>query len=66
MGSVLASESRPVTVGKGIVMRLFLWLVVHVIFLPPLDWGLFGTAVAPMIAVAPLSFIWSMALHWAG
>ncbi|HEV8723712.1 MAG TPA: DUF6789 family protein [Candidatus Binatia bacterium] len=53
-GAVLASETRPVTVGKGVVLGLFLWLVLQVLFLPPLDWGLFGTAVTPMISVATL------------
>ncbi len=53
-GGVLAATTRRVTVGRGIALGVFLWLLMQVVVLPFLGWGAFGTAVTPMIAVATL------------
>jgi len=49
-----ATIARPVTVWRGIVLGVFLWLLMQVAVLPFLGWGMFGTAVTPAIAVATL------------
>ena len=53
-GGVLARLSSPVTVGKGVVLALILWLGMQVVVLPFLGWGVFGSSLTPRIAVATL------------
>ncbi len=53
-GAILARIARPVTLRKGISLGVGLWVIMQVTFLPFLDWGLFGTAITPQIAVATL------------
>jgi len=53
-GAVLAALIRPVTVWKGLGLGVLLWLGMQLVFLPFLGWGLFGTAITPLIAVATL------------
>jgi hypothetical protein len=51
-GAVLAVAAPPVTIGKGIGLGIFLWLVMQMIVLPLLGWGIFGMKAAPAIAIA--------------
>lgn len=53
-GAVLAAIARPVTFLKGLGWGLVLWVVMGLVFLPLVGWGLFGTSIAPQIAVATL------------
>lgn len=65
-GGVLASATRPVTLGKGIGVAIFLWLVMQLAVLPFLGWGFFGTAVTPKIAVVTLllHLVYGATLGW--
>lgn len=65
-GAVLAQMVEPVTVGKGILLGIGLWLIMQVVFLPYIGWGLFGTAITPMIAVVTLvlHLIYGATLGW--
>ena len=51
---ILAASTRPVTIWKGLGLGVFLWLLMQIIVLPLLDWGAFGTAETPAIAVGTL------------
>ncbi len=51
---LLATQVRPVTIGKGLALGAGLWLLMQVIVLPLLGWGLFGRAVTPAIAMGTL------------
>jgi hypothetical protein len=53
-GAALAAFVRPVTIGKGIALGVFLWIVMQIVVLPFLGWGAFGVAITPAIAVATL------------
>lgn len=53
-GGVLARLSSSVTIGKGVLLALLLWLGMQVLVLPFLGWGVFGTALTVKIAVATL------------
>lgn len=53
-GTALGRVAPPVTIGKGLVLGVGLWILMQVVFLPFLGWGLFGTAITPKIAVATL------------
>lgn len=53
-GAALAALTRPVTIWKGIGLGVFLWLGMQVVVFPFLDWGFFGVARTPWIAVATL------------
>lgn len=53
-GGVLAMVTYPVTVWKGVLLGVILWLLMQVFWLPFLGWGMFGVAVTPMIAGATL------------
>jgi hypothetical protein len=53
-GGVLALLVSRVTVWKGILGGIALWLLMQLVWLPLLGWGPFGTAVTPKIAVATL------------
>jgi hypothetical protein len=53
-GGLLATITGRVTVPKGLLLGLALWLVMQVIWLPYLGWGLFGMSVTPKIAVGTL------------
>ena len=54
-GAILAALVRPVTVWKGLGWGVLLWLVMQVAVFPFLDWGFFGVAITPRIAVATLA-----------
>ena len=43
-----------VTVRKGLLLGVALWLLMQLVWLPFLGWGVFGTAVTPKIAGATL------------
>jgi hypothetical protein len=53
-GAVLSAWTRPVTIGKGIGLGVFLWFIMQVVVLPFLGWGLFGSRVTLKIALATL------------
>jgi hypothetical protein len=53
-GGVLAMATYPVTVWKGVLLGIILWLLMQLFWLPFLGWGMFGVAVTPMIAGATL------------
>jgi hypothetical protein len=53
-GGALAVVSFPVTVWKGVLVGLMLWLLMQVVWLPFLGWGMFGVGLTPMIAGATL------------
>ena len=53
-GGVLALVTYPVTVWKGVLLGVMLWLLMQVFWLPFLGWGPFGVAVTPIIAGATL------------
>ncbi|WP_200900344.1 DUF6789 family protein [Rubrobacter aplysinae] len=53
-GAVLAALTRPITLLKGLGWGILLWVLMGVVFLPFVGWGLFGTSIAPQIAVATL------------
>lgn len=65
-GAILAALTRPVTIWKGIVLGIFLWLIMQVAVLPFLGWGLFGVGVTPKIAGATLilHLIYGTTLGW--
>lgn len=65
-GALLAAFVRPVTVGKGVGLGVFLWLIMQIAVLPFLGWGAFGMAITPMIAVATLvlHLIYGVTLGW--
>lgn len=65
-GGVLASVTRPVTVGKGIGLGVALWLLMQLVVLPFLGWGLFGAALTPTIAGATLvlHLVYGAVLGW--
>lgn len=65
-GAVLNQWGPPVTVGKGLALGVFLWLVMQVVVLPLLGWGLFGTGITPAIAVATLTLhvVYGGVLGW--
>ncbi|RBI59728.1 hypothetical protein DMJ13_21620 [halophilic archaeon] len=66
-GAVLARIARPVTIRKGLVLGVGLWILMQVAFLPFLGWGLFGTAITPKIAVTTLvlHLVYGGVLGWA-
>ncbi|MGH7647503.1 MAG: hypothetical protein ACREND_05260, partial [Gemmatimonadaceae bacterium] len=51
---VLAALGRPVTIGKGLLFGVALWLVMQLVWLPYLGWGAFGSTITPRIAGATL------------
>lgn len=53
-GALLAAWTRPITLGKGVALGVFLWLIMQIVVLPLLGWGLFGTAITSTIALATL------------
>jgi hypothetical protein len=53
-GGVLAMVTYPLTVWKGVLLGVILWLLMQVFWLPFLGWGMFGVAVTPIIAGATL------------
>lgn len=65
-GALFAGTVRSVSVWKGLGFGVFLWLVMGIVFLPLLEWGLFGSAVTPKIAVATLvlHLIYGGTLGW--
>lgn len=65
-GAILAAATRPVTVSKGLVLGVFLWLLMNVAVLPWLGWGLFGRAITLKIAAATLvlHLIYGAAYGW--
>lgn len=65
-GALLAAFVRPVTIGKGVALGVFLWLIMQIAVLPFLGWGAFGMAITPKIAVATLVLllIYGTTLGW--
>lgn len=65
-GAVLAATVQPVTLTRGLVLGVGLWLLMQIIVLPLLGWGLFGTAISPRVAIATLvlHLIYGAALGW--
>ncbi len=65
-GAVLASIARPITVGKGLLLGVILWLIMQVVVLPFLGWGAFGMGITPRIAMATLilHLIYGAVLGW--
>lgn len=65
-GAILAGAVRPVTIGKGLLLGVILWLVMQVVVLPYLGWGAFGFAITPRIAIATLvlHLIYGAVLGW--
>lgn len=65
-GAILAAATPPVTIGKGLGLGVFLWLLMNVAVLPWLGWGLFGRAVTLRIAVVTLilHLIYGAAYGW--
>lgn len=65
-GAVLAQTVEPVTVGKGVLLGVGLWLLMQVVFLPYIGWGLFGRVITPMIAVVTLALhlVYGATLGW--
>ena len=53
-GGVLAAASERITVWRGLVLGVGLWLLMQIIVLPFLGWGLFGVGQTPKIALATL------------
>ena len=50
----LAMASDPVTIGKGLGLGVFLWMLMQIVVLPFLGWGVFGMGITPAIALATL------------
>lgn len=65
-GLVFAESVSDATIGKGLLLGVFLWLLMQVAVLPMIGWGLFGTAVTPAIAGATLvlHLIYGAVLGW--
>lgn len=65
-GGAMARLTSRVTVGRGLVLGVALWLLMGVAVLPWLGWGLFGTARTPKIAVATLllHLLYGLTLGW--
>ena len=65
-GAVLSRVAVEVTLWRGLVLGIALWLMMQVFVLPLLEWGLFGTAVTPKIAIATLvlHLIYGSVLGW--
>lgn len=53
-GAVLAALVRPVTLGRGVMLGLGLWLLMQILVLPLLGWGLFGSAISMRVAAGTL------------
>src|SRR5713226_3292678 len=67
-GGVLLAMTRRVTVWKGIVMGIFLWLVMHLVVFPFLGRGFFGSHVSWKIVPASLitHLVYGVTLGWLG
>lgn len=65
-GMVFAQGVSDATIGNGLALGVFLWLLMQVAVLPIIGWGLFGTAVTPAIAGATLvlHLIYGGVLGW--
>jgi hypothetical protein len=65
-GGVLARVARPVTIVKGVLLGLLLWLGMQLLVLPFLGWGAFGSQVTPRIAMATfvLHLVYGLSLGW--
>lgn len=63
---VFAQGVSDATIGNGLALGVFLWLLMQVAVLPLIGWGLFGTAVTPAIAGATLvlHLIYGGVLGW--
>lgn len=53
-GAVLTRVSPEARLKEGLILGILLWLIMQLVVLPILDWGVFGTAITPKIAVATL------------
>lgn len=65
-GVVFAEVVSDATIGKGLALGVFLWLLMQVAVLPMIGWGLFGTAITLKIAGATLvlHLIYGATLGW--
>lgn len=65
-GVVFAEGISDATIGKGLALGVFLWLLMQVVVLPLIGWGFFGTAITPKIAGATLvlHLVYGAALGW--
>jgi hypothetical protein len=53
-GAFLFSVTDSVTIMKGFVLGVALWLIMQLVVLPFLGWGVFGMDITPKIAIATL------------
>lgn len=51
---LLATGTQKITLVRGLLLGIGLWLLMQVLVLPLLGWGFFGAAVTPKIAVGTL------------
>lgn len=65
-GGVFAGGVRKITIGRGLLLGVGLWLIMELLVLPWLGWGVFGSGVTPKIAAATLilHLVYGGALGW--
>lgn len=61
-GAILSAVTKNITIFKGIVLGIFLWLIMQLLVLPFLGWGVFGIEITPKIAVA--TFVLHLLYGW--
>lgn len=65
-GVLLSAVIKEITITKGLMLGLILWLIMQLMVLPILGWGIFGMNISPKIAIATLVLhvVYGVVLGW--